>query len=182
MRTSREIWRESGRVMRRSRDRAGQRALCTWIWVFPDTAVCCFGLWGWNPALAPTAGIYCRHQSLYLVNAAEAPATVRAFSSSRPLICPVHPPPWMTTAVAARIFLWKTMQMLMFAKTPAHSLLPPSTHTQWLQRWSRRQWEIGPEMLSPQGPRVLRVWLLLFLQKLESAYDGNKGNVVVVDV
>ena len=143
---------ESSSVMERTR----QRALCTWIKVFPDTDFCRFGLWGWKPGIAPTAEVHSGHQSLYLVNAAEVLSTVRACMSSVPLICLVHPPPWMTTAVAAEIFLRRCWCGCL--QRHQLTLLSPSTHTPWLQRWSRRQWEIGPELLSPQGPSVLTVF------------------------
>lgn len=68
--------------------------------------------------------------------------------------------------------LSEMMLMQMLAKAPAHALLSPSTHTQWLQRWSRRQWETGPELLTPQGPSVLTV-LSNFTFRTE--YDGSGG-------
>lgn len=94
-----------GEEIERERERTRQRAFCTWIRVFPDAAVCCFGHWGWKPGVAPTAEVHSGHQSLYLVNAVEVLPTIQACSSSHSLICLVHPPPWMTTAVAAEILL-----------------------------------------------------------------------------
>lgn len=45
----------------------------------------------------------------------------------------------------------ETMLMQMLAKAPAHTLVSPSTHTQWPQRWSRRQWEAGPRSTVSTG-------------------------------
>lgn len=105
VRTSEKMWWETGSIEGKTqKERTRQRALCTWIRVFPDAAVCCFGLWGWKPGVAPTAEVHSGHQSLYLGNAVEVLPTIQVCVLSHPLICLVHLPPRME-AVAAEIFL-----------------------------------------------------------------------------
>lgn len=137
-------------------EKKAERALCTWIRVFPDASVCCFGLWGWKPGWAPTAEVHSGNQSLYLVNAAEVLPTVRACVFSHPLICLVHPSPWMTTAVAAEIFLKRCWCKCLQRHQLTLWFPPPLTHS------DRRDGAGGsekqdPDRLSPQGPSVLTV-------------------------
>lgn len=63
-----------------------------------------FGHWGWKPGVAPTAEVHSGHQSLCLVDAVEALPTTQARLSSHPLMCLVHPPPRLTSAVCSRGF------------------------------------------------------------------------------
>lgn len=60
---------------------------------------------GEKPASAPTAEHHTGNQSLYLVNDAEAFPMVGASLFSPSLGLPVHPLPWMTTAVEAGVLL-----------------------------------------------------------------------------
>lgn len=126
---SEKMWRDSGSVRERDGERTRQGALCTWIRVFPGVAVCCFGLWGWKPGVTPTAEVHSGHKSLYLVDAVEILPNIWACFSSCPLICRVHPPRQMSSAVAAGIFL-KRCWCKCLQRHQLTLCFPSSTHTQ----------------------------------------------------